>query len=254
MAPLWRVAATLLLALRWPAPRRPPRPPTKLRSRTSSPRQRGPGRGLHHSRPDAAGRDCQRRLLPGAGTNQSGPVRRRGDHHRAGQPRMGPDHASAVRPPARRPSRRGEPRISDGPTEFSRDRNDYRLARDANGVWKVAGDDHPDGARPATRHPSRHRIRHRRRLDVEPGPSTSRNWSGYAARGGTFTSVAATWTVPQLAVDGPFGADADVDRHWRPAQSRLDPGRHPAGRRLALARWSIRPGSKPCPTCPIPSR
>jgi hypothetical protein len=43
---------------------------------------------------------------------------------------------------------------------------------------------------------------------VQPGPGTSRNWSGYAARGGTFTSVSATWTVPQLAIDGPFGADA----------------------------------------------
>lgn len=97
--------------------------------------------------------------------------------------------------------------FSDGPTEFSRDRNDYRLARDANGVWKVAGDDRPDtrSQRPATPpapDPSPPPA------DLEPGPNTSRNWSGYAARGGTFTSVAATWTVPQLAVDGPFGADA----------------------------------------------
>ena len=40
------------------------------------------------------------------------------------------------------------------------------------------------------------------------GPGTSRNWSGYAARGGTFTSVAATWTLPRLALDDSFGADA----------------------------------------------
>jgi hypothetical protein len=97
--------------------------------------------------------------------------------------------------------------LSDGPTEISRNRNDYHLVRDAEGVWRVAGDDHPD-------------TRGQRRAlppadapgppppDVQPGVSTSRNWSGYAARGGVFTSVSATWTIPELALDGPFGADA----------------------------------------------
>ena len=98
--------------------------------------------------------------------------------------------------------------FSEGPTEFSRDRNIYHLVRDAVGVWKVAGDDRPDarGQRPTT--PPAPDVPSPPSTDVQPGPSTSRNWSGYAARGGTFTSVSATWTIPQLAVDGPFGADA----------------------------------------------
>jgi Peptidase A4 family len=96
---------------------------------------------------------------------------------------------------------------SDGPTDYSRDRNVYGLVRDVAGTWKVASDDHPDGRNrrttpqaPANPSPPTQA--------VEPGASTSRNWSGYAARGGSFTSVSATWTVPQLALDGPFGADA----------------------------------------------
>src|SRR5579859_7499412 len=36
----------------------------------------------------------------------------------------------------------------------------------------------------------------------------SRNWAGYAAGSGSFTSVSATWTVPQFAPDSPAGADA----------------------------------------------
>ena len=98
--------------------------------------------------------------------------------------------------------------FSDGPTEFSRSRNVYRLVREATGAWKVAGDDHPDARtlRPNPQPPSDPPAPPS--PDVQPGLSTSQNWSGYAARGGTFTSVAATWTIPQLALDGPFGADA----------------------------------------------
>src|SRR5438105_11491871 len=33
---------------------------------------------------------------------------------------------------------------SDGPTEFARDRNLYSLVRNADGVWELAGDQHPD--------------------------------------------------------------------------------------------------------------
>jgi hypothetical protein len=95
---------------------------------------------------------------------------------------------------------------SDGPTEFVRDRNVYSLIQHTDGAWRIVGDQHPDARSrtpapppesPAPPPP-----------DVEPGGGTSRNWSGYAARGGTFTSVSATWTVPTLALEGPFGADA----------------------------------------------
>jgi hypothetical protein len=93
-----------------------------------------------------------------------------------------------------------------GPTEFARDRNVYSLVQDAAGQWKIVDDTHPDGRGqrvpvPPPEPPSPP-------SDIQPGPGTSRNWSGYAARGGSFTSVSATWTLPQLALDGPFGADA----------------------------------------------
>jgi hypothetical protein len=40
------------------------------------------------------------------------------------------------------------------------------------------------------------------------GPPESRNWAGYAASGGTFTAVSATWSVPEFAPDSAAGADA----------------------------------------------
>jgi hypothetical protein len=97
---------------------------------------------------------------------------------------------------------------TDGPTDFARDRNVYSLVRDGTGIWKVAGDEHPDGRNRVTSPPPEPPNPSPPSPAVEPGASTSRNWSGYAARGGTFTSVAASWTIPQLALDGPFGADA----------------------------------------------
>jgi peptidase A4-like protein len=39
-------------------------------------------------------------------------------------------------------------------------------------------------------------------------PPESRNWAGYAATGGSFRQVSATWSVPQFAPDSPAGADA----------------------------------------------
>jgi len=92
-----------------------------------------------------------------------------------------------------------------GPTEFARDRNVYALVRDDSGAWRVAGNEHPDGrARPAPAEPDGSDPG----LDVPAGQSTSSNWAGYAARGGAFTSVSGTWTVPEIALDAPFGADA----------------------------------------------
>ena len=93
---------------------------------------------------------------------------------------------------------------ADGPTEFSRDRNVYSLRLDDAGRWRIVGNDHPDGRQrpsiPAPEPPP---------ADVQPAaPGTSRNWAGYAARGGTFTSVSASWTVPKLGLDSEFGADA----------------------------------------------
>ncbi len=94
----------------------------------------------------------------------------------------------------------------DGPTEFARDRNVYSLVQNADGAWRVAGDQHPDSrGRPPSLPPE---PAGPPPPDVQPGAGTSRNWSGYAARGGTFTSVSATWTIPTIPLDGPFGSDA----------------------------------------------
>jgi hypothetical protein len=95
---------------------------------------------------------------------------------------------------------------SDGPTEFARDRNIYSLVQTDSGDWKVAGDTHPDRRSQATAPPPDSPAP--APPDIQPGTGTSRNWAGYAARGGTFTSVSATWKIPELALDGPFGADA----------------------------------------------
>jgi hypothetical protein len=40
------------------------------------------------------------------------------------------------------------------------------------------------------------------------GSGQSRNWSGYVATGGSFTSVAGTWTVPALSTRQAFASDA----------------------------------------------
>jgi hypothetical protein len=97
--------------------------------------------------------------------------------------------------------------FNEGPTDFTRARNVYTLARDSSGAWRINANDHPDG-RSRRINPTAPEPPGPPPADLQPGPGTSRNWSGYAARGGTFTSVSASWTLPKLAVDGPFGADA----------------------------------------------
>lgn len=97
--------------------------------------------------------------------------------------------------------------FSDGTTQQDRERNVYTLVRQS-GAWKIQADDHPDegqgnsgqpgqpaqpapGDSPAPPYP------------VAPaGPGESRNWAGYAATGGDFTAVSATWKVPTVTDDG----------------------------------------------------
>jgi hypothetical protein len=93
---------------------------------------------------------------------------------------------------------------SDGSVAVTTDRNDYTLVLQS-GAWKIRADVQPttrvinpsSGTAPSV---------------TQPGtPATitnsSSNWSGYAANGGTFTSVTGTWTVPTVAATG-TGADA----------------------------------------------
>ncbi|MCL4560134.1 MAG: G1 family endopeptidase [Chloroflexi bacterium] len=100
-----------------------------------------------------------------------------------------------------------------GGTLQETDQNVYTLVLQ-NGAWKVQTDAHPNAhtlkpsspstspapasSSPAPTSPV---------IPVSPlgaGNSQSQNWSGYAATGGTYTSVSATWTVPNVstAVDG----------------------------------------------------
>ena len=90
---------------------------------------------------------------------------------------------------------------TDGSADETTARNDYTLVLEG-GSWKIATDDQPSAV-------------------LQPGPpqtdtgtptaaadvSTSSNWSGYSATGGSFTSVTGTWTVPTVATTT-GGADA----------------------------------------------
>jgi hypothetical protein len=93
---------------------------------------------------------------------------------------------------------------ADGSIDESTDRNEYTLVYQS-GAWRISADVQPTtrvigpgtGTAPTV---------------TQPGTpasitSSSSNWSGYAASGGTFTSVTATWTVPTVSSSA-SGADA----------------------------------------------
>jgi hypothetical protein len=93
---------------------------------------------------------------------------------------------------------------SDGSTEESTDRNDYTLVL-LSGAWRISEDVQPTtrvinpstGTAPSVTQPG----------TPATVTSSSSNWSGYAASGGTFTSVTGTWTVPTVSPTS-SGADA----------------------------------------------
>lgn len=93
---------------------------------------------------------------------------------------------------------------ADGSTEESTARNDYTIVRQS-GAWKISAVAQSSAIIPNTgTAPS----------VAQPGTpatvsSSSSNWSGYAASGGTFTSVTGTWTVPTVA-----GTTAGADATW----------------------------------------
>src|SRR4030088_1322526 len=88
---------------------------------------------------------------------------------------------------------------SDGSQDQRTDRNDYALVMDG-GAWKIQSDAQPSaqsvtpgsGSAPAQTQPDTTGASPARTSD------TSSNWSGYAANGGTYTSVSGTWVVPQV--------------------------------------------------------
>jgi hypothetical protein len=88
----------------------------------------------------------------------------------------------------------------DGTTDESRDRNVYTLVNEG-GVWRIAEDVHPDvgvGNPSTVTSPGVDGKSPPPPAASAPlGPGESRNWSGYAATGGKFTTVTGTWTVPK---------------------------------------------------------
>jgi len=95
---------------------------------------------------------------------------------------------------------------SDGSVADSTDRNEYTLVLQS-GAWKISAD-----VQPTTRVITPGTGTGTTPTVTQPGTpasvtSSSSNWSGYAASGGTFTSVTATWTVPTVSATSP-GADA----------------------------------------------
>ncbi|MDQ2912931.1 MAG: G1 family endopeptidase [Chloroflexota bacterium] len=93
---------------------------------------------------------------------------------------------------------------TDGSVADGTDRNEYTLVRQS-GAWKISADVQPttqiitpgSGTAPSVTQPG----------TPATVTSSSSNWSGYAANGGTFTSVTGTWTVPTVAATS-SGADA----------------------------------------------
>src|SRR5436309_7677001 len=93
---------------------------------------------------------------------------------------------------------------TDGSVADSTDRNEYTLVLQS-GAWKISADVQPttqiitpgNGTTPSVTQPG----------TPASVTSSSSNWSGYAANGGTFTSVTASWTVPTVSATS-TGADA----------------------------------------------
>ena len=91
--------------------------------------------------------------------------------------------------------------FNDGTTTESTVANMYTLVQQ-NGVWLVESDQtQPVAASPQATPQAPLPA-------VGVGANTSHNWSGYAATGGSYTSVSGTWTVPQPRVSGASGVGA----------------------------------------------
>jgi len=98
----------------------------------------------------------------------------------------------------------------DGSTDQSRDRNIYTMVKEAN-AWKIQEDAHPDSGldqqpggdtNPTAPVPVIPQIVPPGVGPTAPSSGESRNWSGYVATKGTYTSVTGTWTVPQPTSSG----------------------------------------------------
>src|SRR5207244_4067203 len=89
-----------------------------------------------------------------------------------------------------------------------------------NGKWLIQADNHPNsqGSRSSTtgpvgRQPTPTPAVGLSPLPTPPGVDTSRNWAGYNAIGGTFTSITGTWIVPHVDSSG-SSAGNSADATW----------------------------------------
>lgn len=89
--------------------------------------------------------------------------------------------------------------FSEGSSMQETDRNVYTLVLQ-NGAWKVDDDQHPDSNTLQSSNPNGAPAPETPVGSVSPasGQDQSRNWAGYAATGGTFTSVSGSWVVPNV--------------------------------------------------------
>ncbi|HEY8743986.1 MAG TPA: G1 family glutamic endopeptidase [Chloroflexota bacterium] len=100
--------------------------------------------------------------------------------------------------------------LNDGSVLQDQQQNVYTLTQQS-GAWKISADIQPaTGASPAGSAGSTPGTAPAPQPAVAPatGLGQSQNWAGYAATGGTFTSVSGTWTVPSVNANGNPGADA----------------------------------------------
>jgi hypothetical protein len=101
--------------------------------------------------------------------------------------------------------------FGDGTTDQSTDPNVYKLVNQG-GSWLIQDDQQPTTASPAaqtTPAPAGQPQPTAVPTLVADGQNTSRNWSGYAATGDTYTGISGTWTVPQVsASNGASGVGA----------------------------------------------
>jgi hypothetical protein len=91
--------------------------------------------------------------------------------------------------------------FSDGTTDQSTDGNVYSLVNQG-GSWLIQDDQQPttaSSAQQVTPVPDSQPRPAPTPTTLADGQDTSRNWSGYAATGGTYTAISGTWTVPQVA-------------------------------------------------------
>lgn len=103
----------------------------------------------------------------------------------------------------------------DGETELAEnDQNVYDLVQ-TNGQWLIQADNHPNAQAsrsstggPGSRQPTPTPVVGPSPM---PGADMSRNWTGYSATGGKFTSVTGTWIVPHVnATAGSTVGSADA--------------------------------------------